>query len=109
MQEVLNDCLTKLLKQEVHVVGAGRTDTGVHAKQLFAHFDLVKKVKDVSQFLSRLNSFLPKDIAAKSLLEVGEEAHARFDATARTYEYYVVQQKNPFEEDSAYLFISHSI
>ena len=103
VQEVLNDCLTKLLKQEVHVVGAGRTDTGVHAKQLFAHFDLVKKVKDVSQFLSRLNSFLPKDIAAKSLLEVGEEAHARFDANARTYEYYVVQQKNPFEEDSAYL------
>ena len=103
VQEVLNDCLTKLLKQEVHVVGAGRTDTGVHAKQLFAHFDLVKKVKDVSQFLSRLNSFLPKDIAAKSLLEVGEEAHARFDANARTYEYHVVQQKNPFEEDSAYL------
>ena len=103
VQEVLNDCLTKLLKQEVHVIGAGRTDTGVHAKQLFAHFDLVKKVKDVSQFLSRLNSFLPKDIAAKSLLEVGEEAHARFDANARTYEYYVVQQKNPFEEDSAYL------
>ena len=51
----------------------------------------------------RLNSFLPKDIAAKSLLEVGEEAHARFDATARTYEYFVVQQKNPFQEGVAYL------
>ena len=103
VQEVLNVCLTKLLREEIHVVGAGRTDTGVHAKQLFAHFDLVKKVKDVSQFLIRLNSFLPKDIAVKSLLEVGEEAHARFDAEARTYEYFVVQQKNPFEEDSAYL------
>ena len=103
VQEVLNDCLTKLLREEIHVVGAGRTDTGVHAKQLFAHFDLVKKVKDVSQFLSRLNSFLPKDIAAKSLFEVGEKAHARFDATARTYEYYVVQEKNPFQEDLAYL------
>ena len=103
VQEVLNVCLTKLLSEEIHVVGAGRTDTGVHAKQLFAHFDLVKKVKDVSQFLIRLNSFLPKDIAVKSLLEVGEEAHARFDAEARTYEYFVVQQKNPFEEDSAYL------
>ena len=103
VQEVLNDCLTKLLREEIHVVGAGRTDTGVHAKQFFAHFDLAKKVKNVSQFLNRLNSFLPKDIAAKSLLEVGEEAHARFDANARTYEYFVAQQKNPFEEDSAYL------
>ena len=103
VQEVLNDCLTKLLREEIYVVGAGRTDTGVHAKQLFAHFDLVYKVKDVSQFLSRLNSFLPKDIAAKSLLEVGEEVHARFDANTRTYEYFVTQQKNPFQEDVAYL------
>ena len=103
VQEVLNDCLTKILREEIHVVGAGRTDTGVHAKQLFAHFDLVKKVKDVSQFLSRLNSFLPKDIAAKSLSEVGVDVHARFDATARTYEYFVAQQKNPFQKDLAYL------
>lgn len=103
VQELLNDCLTKLLRQEIYVVGAGRTDTGVHAKQLFAHFDLVNKIKDISQFLSRLNSFLPKDIAAKSLLEVGVESHARFDATARTYEYLVAQEKNPFQEDLAYL------
>lgn len=103
VQEVLNDCLTKLLREEIHLVGAGRTDTGVHAKQLFAHFDLVKKVEDASQFLNRLNSFLPKDIAAKSLLEVGMDAHARFDATARTYEYFVMQQKNPFQENAAYL------
>ena len=103
VQEVLNNCLSKLLREEIHVVGAGRTDTGVHAKQLFAHFDLVKKVKDISRFLSRLNSFLPKDILAKSLFEVGEKAHARFDATARTYEYLVAQEKNPFQEDLAYL------
>ena len=103
VQAVLNDCLTKLLKEEIHVIGAGRTDTGVHAKQLFAHFDLVKKVKDITQFLSRLNSFLPKDIAAKSLQEVEVEAHARFDATARTYEYFVSQQKNPFQEDLSFL------
>ena len=103
VQAVLNDCLTKLLKEEIHVIGAGRTDTGVHAKQLLAHFDLVKKVKDITQFLSRLNSFLPKDIAAKSLQEVEVEAHARFDATARTYEYFVSQQKNPFQEDLSFL------
>jgi len=103
VQAVLNDCLTKLLNEEIHVVGAGRTDTGVHAKQLFAHFDLVKKVKNITWFLSRLNSFLPKDIAAKSLQEVGVEAHARFDASARTYEYFVSQQKNPFQEDLSFL------
>lgn len=103
IQAVLNDCLSKLLREDVHVVGAGRTDTGVHAKQLFAHFDLAEKVEDIPAFLIRLNSFLPKDIAAKSLREVGKEAHARFDAVARTYEYFVAQQKNPFEEDSAYL------
>ena len=103
VQAVLNDCLTKLLNEEIHVIGAGRTDTGVHAKQLFAHFDLVKKVKDITRFLSRLNSFLPKDIAAKSLQEVGLEAHARFDASARTYEYFVSQQKNPFQEDLSFL------
>lgn len=104
VQAVLNNCLSKLLRADVHVVGAGRTDTGVHAKQLFAHFDLAKKVDDIPSFIIRLNSFLPKDIAVKSLQEVGEETHARFDATARTYEYLVSQQKNPFEEDNAYLF-----
>ena len=103
VQAVLNDCLTKLLREEIHVVGAGRTDTGVHAKQLFAHFDLVKKVENTPQFLNRLNSFLPKDIAIKSLKEVGSKAHARFDATSRTYEYFVAQHKNPFQEDTAHV------
>ena len=103
VQEVLNDCLTKLLREQIHVVGAGRTDAGVHAMQFFAHFDLVKKVENVPKFLNRLNSFLPKDIAAKSLLEVVGGAHARFDAIARTYEYFVVQQKNPFQENVAHL------
>ncbi len=103
VQEVLNNCLTRLLRQEVYVIGAGRTDAGVHAKQLFAHFDLMKKVDDIPQFLNRLNSFLPKDIAVKSLLDVEEDVHARFDAISRKYEYWVSQQKNPFIEGKAYL------
>ena len=57
--QLLNDCLSKLLREEIHVIGAGRTDTGVHAKQLFAHFDLVKKVR-IFLALSRLNSFFQK-------------------------------------------------
>ncbi len=103
VQEVLNDCLTKLLREQIHVVGCGRTDTGVHAKQMFAHFDFPKKLNNVSHVLSRLNSFLPNDIVAISLLEVEMDSHARFDASARTYEYFVAQHKNPFQEDLVYL------
>lgn len=104
VQEVLNNCLSKLLSLEIYVVGAGRTDTGVHAKQLFAHFDLDGLIVDVPSFIGRLNAFLPKDIAVISLQKVQLDAHARFDATSRTYHYLVIQQKNPFKEEGAYLF-----
>lgn len=103
VQAVLNDCLTKILRSEISVVGAGRTDAGVHAKQLFAHFDVEKTIEDVVSFLNRLNSFLPKDISVQSLRKVGGEAHCRFDAVARTYEYWVTQHKNPFQQESACL------
>ena len=102
VQAVLNDCLTKILRSEISVVGAGRTDAGVHAKQLFAHFDVEKTIEDVVAFLNRVNSFLPNDISVQSLRKVGGEAHCRFDAAARTYEYWVTQHKNPFQQESAY-------
>ena len=104
VQEVLNNCLSKLLSLEIYVVGAGRTDTGVHAKQLFAHFDLDDLIVDVPSFIARLYAFLPNDIAVISLRKVHLDAHARFDATSRTYHYLVIQQKNPFKEEGAYLF-----
>jgi tRNA pseudouridine38-40 synthase len=104
VQEVLNNCLSKLLSVEIYVIGAGRTDTGVHAKQLFAHFDLDDLIVDVPSFIGRLNAFLPKDIAVISLRKVQLDAHARFDATSRTYHYLVIQQKNPFNEEGAYQF-----
>ena len=104
VQEILNNCLSKLLSEEIYVVGAGRTDTGVHAKQLFAHFDLDDLIVDIPSFIGRLNAFLPKDIAVISLRKVQLDAHARFDAISRTYHYLVIQQKNPFKEEGAYLF-----
>lgn len=103
VQEVLNNCLSKLLTGKIYVVGAGRTDSGVHAKQFFAHFDLDDLIVDVSSFIGRLNAFLPKDIAVISLRKVRMDAHARFDAISRTYHYLVIQQKNPFKEEGAYL------
>ena len=80
IQQVLTDCLSKLLKFNINLVGAGRTDTGVHAKQMFAHFDLNFNINDGLGFLHKINSFLPHDISVKSLKKVKNETHARFDA-----------------------------
>lgn len=101
VQQVVEDCLSTFLRQEIAIVGAGRTDSGVHAKQMFAHFD-VEPIEDVGNFIFRMNSFLPKDIVIKNIYEVGAEAHARFDALERTYEYKVVIGKDPFMQDTAF-------
>lgn len=100
VQEKVEDALATLLREPVEVVGAGRTDTGVHARQLFAHFDL--EVELSPDFVFKMNSVLPMDIAVRSLLKMKPEAHARFDALSRTYEYHVVLEKDPFSLESAY-------
>ncbi|MBO0321890.1 tRNA pseudouridine(38-40) synthase TruA [Muricauda sp. CAU 1633] len=101
VQEVLEKALSTLLRQKVEVVGAGRTDTGVHAKEMFAHFDF-DEIEDREELVYRLNAFLPEDIAVQHLHKMSPEAHARFDALERTYEYWVVQEKNPFYVDAAH-------
>ena len=103
VQETLNKALSLLLKTDIDIVGAGRTDSGVHAKQMFAHFDFESEV-DVPQLVHKLNSFLPKDIAVFNILKVSDEAHARFDATKRTYEYHIHTMKDVFENDGSYQF-----
>lgn len=100
VQEVLEKALSTILREEVKTTGAGRTDTGVHAKQIFAHFDTDKNVTD--KLVYQLNSFLPTDIAVKRIFSVKDDFHARFDATFRTYEYYISLKKNPFTQDSAW-------
>ncbi|MGD1945443.1 MAG: tRNA pseudouridine(38-40) synthase TruA [Croceivirga sp.] len=102
VQAVLEKALSTLLRDDIAVLGAGRTDAGVHAKQMFAHFDYTQEL-DTNKMLLRLNAFLPNDIMVKSLRSVVPEAHARFDATERTYEYWVVREKNPFLYDFAHL------
>ena len=96
VQEVLDKCLSTILRQPIETVGSGRTDTGVHAAQQFVHFDLMQVLPEDDALCYRLNRLLPPDISAIKLYPVGTEAHARFDASARTYEYRITQQKNPF-------------
>ena len=101
IQEKINDALSILLKQEIRVVGAGRTDTGVHAKQMYAHFntDIDIKCKEIT---FRLNSYLSDAIHIKSIFLVSDSTHARFDAISRVYEYWLCEDKNPFLIDSAW-------
>lgn len=100
VQEIVENALKTLTQQSLPVVGAGRTDAGVHAKQLFAHVDVEKALPEEICF--KLNSLLPQDIAISKVFEVKPEAHARFDAFSRTYEYHLVQQKDPFTIDTAF-------
>ncbi len=101
VQEVLERSLSTLLRQQIEVVGAGRTDAGVHAKEMFAHFD-ISEIQDCNELVYRLNALLPEDIAVQQIFKVRLDAHARFDAVERTYEYWVVQDKNPFYWDLAH-------
>ena len=100
VQEVVEESLSTLLQQKIEIIGAGRTDAGVHAKQLFAHFDAEALAE--KDFIFRMNSILPGDISINDLVRVTPEAHARFDAVSRSYEYHIVTKKDVFAIDSAY-------
>lgn len=102
IQEVLQDALSTILRQEINVVGAGRTDTGVHARKMFAHFDVSDQLDDCFELTRRLNSLLPKSISVHQIKEVAEDAHTRFSAISRTYKYYVTTKKDPFLSDYKY-------
>jgi tRNA pseudouridine38-40 synthase len=101
VQEVLTNALCTVLRTEMELTGAGRTDTGVHARFMVAHFDLGGSLPVDFDLASKLNSFLPKDIAVSKIVEVQPDAHARFDAVSRKYEYHVVLQKSVFRTELA--------
>lgn len=107
VQEVLEKALSTLLRDKIDVVGAGRTDAGVHAKQMFCHFDF-DSIDDKKDLAYRLNAFLPDDIAVQEIRTVVDGAHARFDAIERTYEYWLVREKDPFHFDYAY-WVKHPL
>lgn len=103
VQETLTKAISTILKTEIELVGAGRTDSGVHAKQMFAHFDYDMEI-EVSYLCHKLNSFLPKDIAILNIYKVHNEAHARFDASKRTYEYHIHTKKDAFESNDSWYY-----
>jgi len=98
VQQTIEEALALFLRQKVDVTGAGRTDAGVHAAQMIAHFDL-EEAQDPDWMLHKLNGILPPDIAVHGIYPVRPDAHARFDAVSRTYKYYVTLDKSAFERN----------
>lgn len=103
VQETLNKAVSVILNSEINLMGAGRTDTGVHATEMYAHFDFEKPF-DLKSIVHKLNSYLPKDIVVYAVIPVPDEAHARFDATKRTYEYHINTFKDAFLQDGSWYF-----
>lgn len=101
IQETLDKSLSLILRDSIEIVGAGRTDSGVHAKQMYAHFDTEVEF-DEQATIQKLNSFLPKDIAIFRIIPVHADAHARFDATSRTYEYHITTFKDVFNIEGSW-------
>ena len=103
VQETMNNAFSVLLNTTINLMGAGRTDTGVHAKEMYAHFDFETPI-DVSSLVHKLNSYLPKDIVIYTIIPVHNQAHSRFDATKRTYEYHVNTFKDVFAQEHSWYF-----
>ncbi|MFP9119274.1 tRNA pseudouridine(38-40) synthase TruA [Flavobacterium sp. RNTU_13] len=101
VQETLNKALSTLLRTPIDATGAGRTDTGVHATQMYAHFDYDGQI-DSDALIKRVNAFLPKDIVVYRFIPLHDEAHARFDATSRSYEYHIHTFKDAFINEGSW-------
>jgi tRNA pseudouridine38-40 synthase len=102
VQEVLENAFSIILREEIAVTGAGRTDTGVHASFYIAHFDTENEITDPVQLVYKLNRFLPSDIAIQKIWKVDNEFHARFSAVSRTYKYFISTVKNPYNTETSF-------
>lgn len=101
VQEIIEENLSKIFNEPIEIIGCGRTDTGVHAKQYYAHVDTEKDLPE--NLLYRINNMLPDDIAIHEIFKVNDNLHARFDAINRTYKYFIHFNKNPFVEEQSFL------
>lgn len=103
VQQVINEMLSRLLNEPVFVTGCGRTDTGVHAEEYYAHFDCTKDLmQEKTKWIFKFNHALPSDIAIQKIIPVADNANARFDAISRTYQYHIHFKKDPFLENRSY-------
>ena len=96
VQQTLQESLSTIVRQKIAIVGAGRTDSGVHARNMIAHFDWQEGILNTQELQVKLDKFLPKDIAIQSIKEVEPDAHARFSAISRTYSYCLTLHKDPY-------------
>ena len=108
VQELINKAFSTVLRKPIEIVGAGRTDTGVHASQMFAHVNIEGEF-DTGVLLYKLNAILPDSIAIYNIIPVKEDAHARFDAEKRSYEYRISLVKNPFKIDTTWQLINKEL
>lgn len=108
VQELINNAMSTVFRTTIDILGAGRTDSGVHAAQMFAHVDLETEF-NVEEVLYKLNSLLPTDIVIHKILKVKNEAHARFDATSRSYEYRIYKGRNPFLTETTWQLINKKL
>jgi tRNA pseudouridine38-40 synthase len=102
VQAELDNALKTVFEEPIETVGCGRTDTGVHAREFYAHFDAEREDLEDQYWKFKLNSFLSQDIVCHKIYKVPADAHARFDAISRTYKYYITRERNPFLTDRAY-------
>lgn len=96
VQETLEKAMSMVMRMPMAITGAGRTDTGVNARTMVAHFDVEEPISDTARLVRQLNSIVGRDIAVYQIVRVSDEAHARFDATSRTYKYFIGLEKSPF-------------
>lgn len=97
VQAAVEKAISTILRQPVSVTGAGRTDTGVNARCMYAHFDVADPITNTTSLCRSMNSLVGKDIAVYDIFSVADNAHARFDATSRTYKYFIGTRKSPFD------------
>lgn len=104
IQSTIEEKLSRLFpRKPIDTVGCGRTDAGVHAKESYFQADL-PELYTLEQLQFKLNNMLPPDIAINNIIEVAQDAHARFDATSRTYQYYINHKKLPFRQRDSWFF-----
>ena len=102
VQEIMEESLSLIIKKQIKLTGAGRTDAGVHAKTMVAHFDLEDQIDDKNKLIILLNKFHGSDIFILDIKKVKNDSHARFSALSRTYQYHISFVKNPFNYDFEY-------
>ncbi len=102
VQEIMEESLSLIIKKQIKLTGAGRTDAGVHAKTMVAHFDLEDQIDDRNKLIILLNKFHGSDIFILDIKKVKNDSHARFSALSRTYQYHISFVKNPFNYDFEY-------